>query len=1436
MAIGPFITYVPPGVYTRTLTEANVSNVTAGIRIPVIIGVGQQSLEQDNVELVRGSSGTVDEQIVNEDETASWVVNSTNPNNLILGAQNGTYTTFRVSNYPITDGQGFGLVTNKTTAVTVTVNGVPVVVAQLQGQKGLISLQLPTQPTDIVAATYFFHRGDTYFTDDVSAQVTSTNASLISPGYEPFNIVTGTNDTFAVTANGVTGTVTLPPGALTASAVAAVIMAAAIPNLLASVFTDNDGLNHVQLTSTQNISVGTGNANGPLGFTSGAATSRNTRFRVFEIPITDGSGSGITTTDPTKVVVKVNSIQVVASSVDGQNGIVTLPFAPASGSAVAISYWSNTWQQTFDYLPNSQVSQVLLCGISPGRNDFVQGADFTISNPSVDVSVVNWGAAVSVAASTTSPGATPITGVTGSGGQVSTTLIDEKYFLAVCSRVTNTTVIPAVVSATQFTLPEVPTTGNGRDTPLGLPLFNSVANGRQDLISNRPDLVTVYAGRTLVDAINKSPIPVTQVDGPNRLITLQSPIPPDWTVFATFWYNLIIDDTAILTCTVPGPIGTGQYTLFSSLQNKNLWEIRFGTTSGLSTPVQWPRGVETIPDAFMTGAGTPVAEIVTATFGQSAASNAVFTNHNAEPYSIFTPYSANWTTLVNSSPVLTNLAGAARGYLISSPVTPIQSGVSAGDITIPTAPNNVLNISIDGVTIAPITLTSGAHTPASIVTAINAAIDANVAFSGTAPNNLASFVQIGPNGPTVYGNIVFIIKSYSTPAALPGGFDSPSQARILQGTVQTTLGYSAFQTANGTPGAINKPATLLGGLIGPFNITTGLNDNFLLTVNGTAYQVTLPGGTAVTASAVVAAIDAVPGLSGVASVGTLANLNKIRLTSPTNDSSSILIIGNGSANAPLGFVQNQSASQTQVLAQEIVDELNATSGFASGAVAYVDNLNGGNYITIESLVVGAAGSNIGFVNSANSAFNPTTNVGLTPGVDGDDGEDPHDQYVVSSSNPGGSRGVGIPGQTYTDAQTGLRFTVMPASTGSYTPGGTFTLLVSNTFHVDPSNPRYAIGGVEMLVSNLNNVGVGDTGTVATFNPGGIEPAVGDFYFISYLYNKQDYSTRIFQTLATIEANFGAVAPNNTASLGAYLCILNGAVLIGIKQVLVVPGTGQASDTTYINAIQSLSTPLPGNVKPDIIIPLTGATSVAGFLTNFCETQSNIRNQAECIGFIGFSSGTSASNAQAVTKSLVSSRIIAFYPDSSTITLTDETGATFNSIIDGTFFGAAVAGVVVSPSVDVATPYTHRRIQGFTQLNTALDPVTANQTAVAGITLIEDLGNGFLRIRQGLTTNMANILTRLPTVTQIADFVQQQSRAILDSYVGLKFLAARTNEVVVTMTGLFKSLVQAEIVGAFTGMSASIDPADPTILDFTMYYSPIFPLEYLVLTFNLRANV
>ena len=1411
MADGPFVGYVPPGVYTRTLTEANLTNLTAGLRIPVVIGVGQEELTQNDVEIVRGSSATVDQQINNEDVSLSWVVDATNPLNPILGAQDGTRTTFRVRNYPIVDGQGFGRVTNDIRTVTVTVNGVPVSVGAVNGQKGLVTLQIPTQPTDLVRVTYFFHRGDTAFTDDVSAQVTSTPAQLTTPGFSPFTIVTGSNDTFTLKVNGTSYTVIFAAGSTTANGMKTQIDAALIPNFSTSVFTDNQGLDHLLFTATQEIEIEAGNANGPLGFQPGTKTNRQKTFQVFNRPIVAGSGGGLTTTDTSKVVVKVNNVQTIPTAVDGANGTVTLSFAPTLGSTVTVAYWANTWQDTFDYLPNTFVTTVLRCGIAPGRNDYIQGQDFVIQNPSEDVSVVHWGTSVQVTSGNTTPGSEPFDNT-----QVIPSLSDDKLYLGECDRFVNNTTIPAVVSTTQFYLPEVPTTGNGRDTTLGLPLYNSITNGKQDVVTNRPDLVVVRVGRNLRDALNRPPATVISVDGVNRLVTLKDPVPPDWFAFATFYYNRIVDDTYLLTCTVPGPVGAGQYTVFSTTQNANLLQTRFGTKTGLPQIVQWPRGVEQIPDAFHTGAGTPVSETVTVLFSMDVAKNAAYTIKGQGPYSFFSPTSATWTTQLNGITYTTNLATAAPAYLIGGHVVPIQTGIDTGKITIPAL--STLNLNVDG-TVYPVALTAGNRTPVQIVNDINAAVGSVV----------ASFLQIGP----ITGDIVFIIKSTTTPGALPGGLDVVSTVRIESGNVEQVLGFTAFQGSSGTTGAINKAATLLGSIAGPFNITTGLNDTFKYRLNGTDYAATLPAGAAVSTAVVAATINAVT--PGVASAGTLLNLDHLRLLSTVNDATSSLVILDGNANATLGFNQNDSASQTLVNPQEVVDVLMDTVGFQVDGFAYTSTIDGATYITFESITVGLTTSSVAFLNAANSAFNVTTGTKITPGTDGDNGEDAQQIYTVSSNNPSGSAGTGIPGQTYTDAVTGLRFTVLPASTGLYTNGGSFTMTVSPTFMVDPSRPFYAVPGLETLVYNTVGVAVNDTASLQTFNPGGVEPKVGDFYFISYLYLKQDYSTRLYRQLKTIEATFGKASGENRATLGAYLAILNGALLVGVKQVLKVPNTNQASDQSFIAAIDGLATPLPGNIKPDLLVPLATSTAVYSYLTQHVETQSTIRAQAERMGFIGFASGTTPLSAQAIARALNSNRMVAFYPDSSVITLTDELGQNFEQLVDGTFFAAAMSGAVVSPAVDVATPYTRRNIQGFTRIPRILDPVEANQTAVAGITLLEDL-DPIIRVRQGLTTNMSNVLTRLPTVTQIADFVQQQSRIVLDAFIGTKFLASRTNEVNVTMTVLFKGLLQAEIVGAFTGITSSIDPDDPTVMRFEAYYQPIFPLLYIVLTFNLRARI
>src|SRR5690606_15589694 len=110
--------------------------------------------------------------------------------------------------------------------------------------------------------------------------------------------------------------------------------AASSTSLVSSTYINNYGKEAILLSAERDIEILEGTANAVLGFTTGQRTSRRKTFHVFNGPIVDGSNGGITTTDATKVEVRVDGVLVTASSVDGQNRAVTLPFAPEVGSEV----------------------------------------------------------------------------------------------------------------------------------------------------------------------------------------------------------------------------------------------------------------------------------------------------------------------------------------------------------------------------------------------------------------------------------------------------------------------------------------------------------------------------------------------------------------------------------------------------------------------------------------------------------------------------------------------------------------------------------------------------------------------------------------------------------------------------------------------------------------------------------------------------------------------------------------------------------------------------------------------------------------------------------------------------------------------------------------------------------------------------------------------
>lgn len=1737
--------YAPPGVYTKTKHESPTQAPFSGVRIPVFIGTGSEILTQEDLELIRGSSSLVDQQIMSEDVTGRAVVSISQSGSITLGDFDGSLDRIRVKNYPIVTGDGSGTTATKTSAVSVTINGSPVVVLSITGATGVLKLAVAPEAGDEVRVTYYFNRTDTRVTDDVSAQVTPTAPVLYGLVGESYIVTEDVNDEFVVTVDEEEVTITLPASSSgwTASQIVSYINSGASgTSLVASTYVTNHGETAVRLTADENIVVGAGSANSTLGFTNGQNTSRNKVFYVFQRPIVDGSNGGITTTNPADVSVTVDNVAVTPTAVDGQSGAVTLPTAPPVGSTVAITYYFNSWQDTFDYLAHINVTEVTRCGATPDRRDYVEGSDFVLQDDKI-----LWGTAVAISSGEHTDGYEFFDDT-----QIGATLVDTRQYMAECSAVTTTSGGVAVTSQTQFTLPLVPTTGNGRNSPLGSSTFQTVSNSRIDLPTNRPDLVTAYWGFSLQDAIDRGSVTVTKVDSSTRVITLQEAVPVGASVYATFYYNTLADQTYSVQVVTPGAAGVGTYTVLDENEN-TLYTPQFGTKSaGLAgITVQFPSGTERQPDVrfevpFTTSSYVgPVAETVTVTFASKDSTLGKYTVPESGPYYMITGASDHIRLTVDGAALapaaagidLSNIMGVGdlgfHAQMVGDEVSyDADSGYTTYEID---STNREVNLTVDGVLLQGSANSSASGTLAAYVTAINEAATGHqgtaqagapttvtlaatasdiddyyvgwtiqftndspagtlgdsytiTAYNGTTKVATCSAFTTAPDGTTTYwvynpdnfpqyksatrftsavtitageyddltvhytgdvsgasGNLVAtiapgtyssattlatavnaalntalagvnwdvvvtadsesrlvftLIKDYTdevgflefitdaAPAedfAILAGIDTDSatggdQTKLVDGpiarritltgdntsallwdrivlrnrivpgsgsidpqanvdqatfTIEGSSGYenmglSVNEVAYGGWKATVQAATMAGfvgwadGQVAAATYgdardgqpvvtfyaaggTTAQNNVFKFTFDGTPVTVEFtdaagaaiasgasadvplgPAGTANTVINQIAVAMATAGIAASAAAAIAAGYIRqegagIRFRSASYvEAVSSIVIGTGSANDTLGFSDGQSAVSTPVTPEVLVSALMGHAGasvsvclmdtwqaagpsatyFAEEALAKVvrDDSNAA-YLFLQSQGTAGAGtsSSIAFdTATADDVINPLVGLGVEDG-DGGVGEAGLSGFYVTSSDTVDGSGTantslfnsgngqdGTVGQTYRDLVTGLTFTILPREGGSnYPDGTTVTFTVASTVTTDSNLPVNTIPGLELIVSNTLGIAATDTGLVETFERGGSEPTIGDVYYATYNYTKQDFSTKLFTKFGAVEAEYGANGTDNPVTLAAYLAILNGAVLVAVKQVekdVDEDNDGvfdSASIDAFTAAVDDIEGLLPGGGSLDILVPLdVPSTSTATFLqylARHCDIQSNIRYRAERTAIAGLPSGTTPTAAGAVAEAVKRDRMRIVYPDIATVKLTDAVGAEEELLVDGSYIASALAGSIVAPTKDVATPWTGMKLFGFASLARVLDAVEMNQVAVRGVTVLEDRTN-YLLVRHGLTTDMTNILTKLPTIKQIADEVQKQSRAALERFTGIKFLPGVLSQIEGQLATTLKLLVDAEILTAYTGVEANVASDDPTVAEVTAYYQPVFPLLYLVVTFNLRSSL
>lgn len=442
--------------------------------------------------------------------------------------------------------------------------------------------------------------------------------------------------------------------------------------------------------------------------------------------------------------------------------------------------------------------------------------------------------------------------------------------------------------------------------------------------------------------------------------------------------------------------------------------------------------------------------------------------------------------------------------------------------------------------------------------------------------------------------------------------------------------------------------------------------------------------------------------------------------------------------------------------------------------------------------------------------------------------------VSSSAGADGSSGSGALDQTYVDAKTGLRFTIQSPSTFSYAVGDELVCYVTRQQETDLT-PVKIIPGLNLVVANTTGVTVGSTGLVECFNKTGGEPSIGDSYFVTLDYEKTDYKPAVYTNFRDIVSAFGPLNVENRITLAAYLAFLQGAPAIAVAQVKKAAGSLQANDGAFLSAMSSMENPLEGDIRPNILVPLTTSRTVLQAAKKHCEKVSSSRYAMERTLMFGFAIGTLPETAQEFAKSLASERCLGVYPDGAVVAIEDAFGREIENTVDGSFLAAALAGLACNPVFDVATPLTRKSLTGFRRLFRRLDAVQSNQTAVAGLTIMTE-NQASIQIRQAVTTDPSNILTREPSVVFIKDEIQQLTRTTLEPFIAEKFLPGRLTDIEIALANMFKNQIQAEKIVAFTGIKATPRATDPTVADVVAFYSPVFPLNWIQVTYTLRTTL
>lgn len=337
--------------------------------------------------------------------------------------------------------------------------------------------------------------------------------------------------------------------------------------------------------------------------------------------------------------------------------------------------------------------------------------------------------------------------------------------------------------------------------------------------------------------------------------------------------------------------------------------------------------------------------------------------------------------------------------------------------------------------------------------------------------------------------------------------------------------------------------------------------------------------------------------------------------------------------------------------------------------------------------------------------------------------------------------------------------------------------------------------------------------------------------ISYNYTPEDYFVaRSFYDYDDVRDAFGPAFDDNGTmvselTLAAAFAFQNGANEV-VLSPLNVRGSGTATVDQYIDALNRLSQ----ISSVAIVCSASGRRELFDLVKQHVRAQSN--NAAERRAILGLDgvATTVTSGDRLVEASKLSERRVALVSPSKFNYFNTTTNTTQE--LGSQFLACAVAGLSVSMSP--AQPLTRKSVSGIDSITTQEVDQVKTQESAGGLLVVEQTRRGSIRIRHGVTTNPASLLTKEWSIIGQEDTMAIRMRSMLDDdgIIGSPIDDTTLINVKASADTALQALVRDGVIRRYANLKVRQTTESPDVIEIRYEWQASIPLNYIVVRYSI----